>query len=261
MGLLLQTAYVGRPEVARNTARSESMSGKIFSAIRRTSQMLKNDVNVIKRRGINFLKENGGTIKFKPWLGDLFSFLYDSIMKNSIFPKKFEASIEKHLQFLGNEYKDIHNSFVLELATGSGNLSKLLPSDNEFVGVDISEGLLKIAHKNFTNSGFKNFELFLCGADKLPFEDDCFDISICNLSLNFFPDLLKAINEIKRTLKKQGVFICSVPVPERNKKQSVIRGKLYSENELKGIFEGNSFSFIPYDLENGALLYFKAISK
>ncbi len=182
-------------------------------------------------------------------------------MKKSIFPKKFEASIEKHIKFLEDKYRDIHSSFVLELATGSGNVSKLMPSDNYYSGVDISEGLLKIAHKKLTNSGFTNFELFLCSGDKLPFKDNYFDICICNLSLNFLPDLSKVINEIRRTLKRQGTFICCVPIPERNKKHSIIRGKLYAESDLKKIFEDNFFSFTSYDFENGALLYFKAVLK
>ena len=187
--------------------------------------MLKNDIIAKKYNGINFLIDNGKKIKFKPWLGDMFSFLYDSIMKNSIFPKKFDASIQKHNQFLQNEYSNIHNSTILELATGSGELSKLLSSKNKFVGIDVSEGLLKIAYKKFSNLDFTDFELFLCSADRLPFQDNYFDLCICNLSLNFFPEMLKVINEIKRILKKQGSFICSVPVPERNKSKSVIRGK------------------------------------
>jgi ubiquinone/menaquinone biosynthesis C-methylase UbiE len=69
------------------------------------------------------------------------------------------------------------------------------------------------------------------------------------------------IKEAKRVLKSQGIFICSVPVPERNQKQNIIRGKLYSENELKEIFEMNGFYFNSYDFRNGALLYFKVTLK
>ena len=233
----------------------------MFGTRRRKSEMIKNDFNMIKRNRINFIKENGKIIRYKPWLGDFFSFLYDTIMMKSIFPKKFDASIDKHLQFLKKEYRNINNCVVLELATGTGNTSRLLPSDNKYIGVDISEGLLKIAHKNFIASGFKNFELFLCDAENLPFKDNYFDVCICNLSLNFFSDLQKVLIEIKRTLKQQGVFICSVPVPERNKKKSVIRGNLYSESDLKKIFEKNSFIFNPYIFDNGALHYFKAIRR
>jgi len=182
-------------------------------------------------------------------------------MEKSVFPKKFASSLEEHNKFMINELKEIHNKSVLELGTGSGNLSQLFPNDNEYVGVDISEGLLKIAYKKFRNADFKNFELFLCRAEDLPFQDKYFDVCLCNLSLNFFSDIEKVVKEINRTLKDGGFFICSVPVPERNKKKSIIRGTLYSENELKTILENNGFNYSSYNFVNGALLYFKAIKK
>jgi len=60
-------------------------------------------------------------------------------------------------------------------------------------------------------------------------------------------------------LKKNGKIICSVPVPERNKKQNVIRGKLFSENELREKFNKNGFIFETLNFKNGAILYFKAV--
>jgi ubiquinone/menaquinone biosynthesis C-methylase UbiE len=221
--------------------------------------MIKNEIKIRNKNGLSYLYKNSKKIKYKPWLGDLFSFLYDSIMKKSIFPKKFDASIEKHIQFLKNELKDVHNNTILELATGSGNLSEILPSDNKYIGTDISEGLLKIAYKKFSKNNFKDFELFVCSAEELPFQDEIYDICICNLSLNFFGELDGVVKEVKRVLKDEGVFICSVPVPEKNEKKSVIRGTLLSENEMKELFERNGFNFTLYKFTNGTLLYFKAI--
>jgi len=52
--------------------------------------VLKSDIRVIKRKGLYYVaKSENGVKRFKPWLGDSFSFLYDFIMNNSIFPKKF----------------------------------------------------------------------------------------------------------------------------------------------------------------------------
>jgi len=150
---------------------------------------------------------------------------------------------------------------VLELATGSGNLSKVLPADNSYFGIDISEGLLKIAQRKYLESGYRDFKLFLCSVDNLIFKNNCFDVCICNLSLNFFSDLQNVICEIKRVLVSEGVFMFCVPVPERNKNSRIVRGNLFTEKELKDIFEENSFSFVPCDFKNGTLLYFKAIAK
>lgn len=223
--------------------------------------MLKEGITYETEKGINYIYSNGKKVKYTPWLGDLFASFYDSIMKNSLFPKKFEASMEVHNHFLLNELKEIHNRNILELATGSGNLSDFLSNDNTYMGIDISNGLLKIAYKKFRRRNFNDFNLYLCSVDNIPFNDHSFDICICNLSLNFFDDIKTVVSEIKRVLTKNGTFICSVPVPERNKKNSVIRGQLYTENELKDIFEKVGFEFHSNNLNNGTLLYFTAINK
>ncbi len=127
---------------------------------------------IIKKQGINYLRDENGKIKkYKPWLGDLFSFLYNRIMEKSVFPKLFKGSIEKHFEILKSELKHIHNASVLEIGTGSGILAEILPNDNQYVGIDISKGLLKKAKLRFRKNGFKNFALFNTSADELPFEE------------------------------------------------------------------------------------------
>ena len=200
-------------------------------------------------------------MKFKPWIGDAFSFLYDFIMKSSIFPKKFGGDINKHYEILSEEMKGVHKKRVLELATGSGSAINFLPNDNLYTGSDISPGLLRKAVKNFRNAGFKNAEFYVSSADELPFNDNLFDVVLCILSLNFFNDTNKIFQEVKRVAAPAAIFICSVPVPERKKVQSTIRGTLYSEKELERMCTDNGLIYEAFPSENGALLYFKAIKK
>jgi SAM-dependent methyltransferase len=222
-------------------------------------EMLKNGIKVINKKELHYIVEDGDRLlKFKPWLGDAFSFLYDFIMKNSIFPKKFGGDINQHYKILSDELKGVHKRRVLELATGSGSAVNFMPNDNLYTGSDISPGLLRKAVKNFRNAGFKNAEFYVTSADDLPFDDNFFDIALCILSLNFFNDVKKVFQEIKRVLVSNAIFICSVPVPERNTLQSTIRGTLYSEEELKKICQENGYSFESIPVENGALLYFRA---
>ena len=94
--------------------------------------MLKNRIKVIEKNGLHYItKEDGNLLKFKPWLGDAFSFLYDIIMKNSIFPKKFGGDMIHHYEILNKEMKDIHEKRVVELAAGSGSAVNFLPNDNQ----------------------------------------------------------------------------------------------------------------------------------
>jgi len=223
--------------------------------------MIKKNIKISTKNGVNYVYKDDIIVKQKPWIGDAFSFLYDFLMKKSVYPKKLDASYKQHIVFLKKNLGVIHDMSVLELATGSGNLSEILPKDNKYVGVDVSPGLLKAAYKKFMKNGYKDFQLYSCSAEDLPFTDNLFNLCICNISLNFFDDLDKVIKEIKRVLKEKGVFFCNVPVPERNKKQSVIHGKLYSESDLMKKFVSNGFDFKTYNFTNGSLLYFKAILK
>jgi ubiquinone/menaquinone biosynthesis C-methylase UbiE len=223
---------------------------------------LKPNIQVIKKDELYYSVEIGNRLRrFKPWLGGSFSFLYDFIMKNSLFPKKFGGDIQKHYEILTQELAGTHGKQVLELATGSGSAVHFLDSDNQYTGTDISSGLLKQAAKQFRKAGFPEPEFYVVSADNLPFENNIFDLCLCILSLNFFSNVEMVFQEVRRVLVPEGVLICSVPVPERNRLKSTIRGILYSEAELEKICQEHGFKFERIPCENGVLLYFKAIKQ
>lgn len=196
--------------------------------------------------------------RYQPWLGDMFSFLYDRIMSRSIFPNKFKGSIRKHFEILREEFNEIHKKEILEIATGSGNAVEFLNAENHYYGTDISAGLLRIAARKFKKAGFAKREFYICDAASTPFKDNYFDITICNLSLNFFNDINDFISEAARVLKPGGWLFCSIALPELKKDDVKIRGTLLSEEELKLAFMDRGFRFESLDHKNGALLYFKA---
>jgi len=220
--------------------------------------MLKEGVRIKQKGSIGRVYHSGDEKRARPWMGNLMAFLYDPIMTRSMFPKKFEASYEKHLEFLRSQLSGFHGADVLELATGSGNLAEVLPPDNRYFGIDVSEGLLRLARRKLEKARIESFELYTCPAEDLPFVAGIFDVAVCNLSLNFFSSLEKVLAEVKRVLKPGGNFICSVPVPERNRRGTSFHGDLRSEGQLSEIFKSHGLSFSAYELKNGALLYFKA---
>jgi SAM-dependent methyltransferase len=146
--------------------------------------MLKNGIQLIRKKDLCYVADGKKNAKrFKPLLGDAFSFLYDFIMRRSIFPKKFGGDIGKHNEILSQVLKDIHGQRILELATGTGSAVNFLPNDNHYTGTDISPGLLKRAAKNFRTAGFKNADFYVASSDDLPFNDNFFDVVLCILSL------------------------------------------------------------------------------
>jgi SAM-dependent methyltransferase len=224
--------------------------------------MLKKGVRIVEKKVLRYIVENGNKIRrYNPWLGDSFSFLYDFIMKNSIFPKKFGADVNRHFEILRRELDEVHEKRVLELATGSGSAVCFLNNDNQYTGTDISPGLLRKARKKFMYAGFKDAEFYVTSADDLPFDEHIFDLCLCILSLNFFDNIAIVFQETKRVLKTGAIFLCCVPVPERNKRKSTIRGTLLTEEELRTMSQDHDFRFERIPAENGALLYFRAFLK
>ena len=195
----------------------------------------------------------------KSWAGGLLPFLYDFSMEKNVIPKKMGASTALHNMIIRKELSNVSGR-ILELAAGSGNLSGLIGKGVDYSGVDISMGLLKIASKKFSREGFSKFQLYNCSAEKLPFADNEFDCCVSILSLNFFSDIEKVLKEASRVLKPGARFFGCVPVPERNTREKLIRGKLFSENELKRFFAAAGLSFKPLEADNGAVLYFNAVS-
>lgn len=220
--------------------------------------MLKENIDITKKQGINYPQVDNHIKKYQPWVGDLVNYFYDQIMEKSVFPKKFKGDIQLHYDILKKESEGIYGKKILELATGSGNAVYFLNHDNDYVGIDVSPGLLRKAFRRFQNSGFHHAQFYLTGAEDLPFQDELFDIVLCHLSFNFFRNVEKVIRESTRVSKNQAIFLGSVPIPERKSKNAVIRGKLYSEEELKKFFQKYEWEFIALPAQNGALLYFKA---
>ena len=94
---------------------------------------------------------------------------------------------------------------VLDVGTGTGALLSALevavPS-SELVGIDPSEGFINYAKKN-ARSGRVSVEVG--DAQALRFRDASFDQTMSLLVMNFIPDHNKAIAEMRRVTRPQGV--------------------------------------------------------
>jgi hypothetical protein len=70
--------------------------------------MLKSGVRIIEKRDLCYVAGKDGSVRrYKPWLGDSFSFLYDFIMKRSVFPGKFGGDVGVHNDILSRVLKDV----------------------------------------------------------------------------------------------------------------------------------------------------------
>ncbi len=98
---------------------------------------------------------------------------------------------------------------ILDIATGTGDFAieamKLQPE--KVVGVDISEGMLKLGVEKIHKLQFeKHIELKLGDSENLPFEDNSFDAITVGFGVRNFEHLEKGIAEIYRVLNQGGTL-------------------------------------------------------
>lgn len=98
---------------------------------------------------------------------------------------------------------------ALELGCGTGffllNL-KLAGVLDEGHVTDLSPGMVEVAQRNGANLGFE-LEGRVADAERLPYDDNTFDLVIGHAVLHHIPDLDQAMSEVLRVLKPGGRFV------------------------------------------------------
>lgn len=102
---------------------------------------------------------------------------------------------------------------VLDVACGTGIVARRaalrVSSGGEVVGLDLSEGMLKVARKASSDVrptiGWQQGD-----ASDMPLPDRAFDVVFCQQGLQFFPDRPAALGEMHRVLAPNGRLALSV---------------------------------------------------
>jgi ubiquinone/menaquinone biosynthesis C-methylase UbiE len=97
---------------------------------------------------------------------------------------------------------------VLEIACGTGRVTKHLINnlspDASLVATDLNNDMLAIAKQRVQD---ERISWQVADAHQLPFDDQSFDLVICQFGVMFFSDKVKALKEVKRVLKAEGRFL------------------------------------------------------
>ena len=128
-------------------------------------------------------------------------------------PKFYDAYLgpmffEPYAQDMAHRIGKISPSNILELACGTGRLSKLLPKVTsgqvEIIASDINPAMTLYAKNQVQDEHIKWMEI---DALSLPFDDESFDCVIVQFGVMFYSDRIKAFKEAQRVLKPGGTFI------------------------------------------------------
>ena len=123
-------------------------------------------------------------------------------------PESYKKWFEAERKYLRNVVTK--GASVLDVACGKGrNMNDIVDITDNLVGIDHEKKAIEDAKNNFKD--YPRVKFLLADAKKLPFENDRFDFVICMASFANFGDYkIKALNEMKRVVKKSGLIILSV---------------------------------------------------
>lgn len=124
---------------------------------------------------------------------------------------------------------------ILDIGCGTGFHLRLVKNAT---GIDISEGMLKIARKGS--------DVRRACAEKLPFPDNSFDTIFCFFSVLNMCNYRKAVKEMARVLKSGGLVLLSLSsIHDKGEfgimKRKIRLKKLFTRKELFDVFGSNGF--------------------
>ncbi len=102
---------------------------------------------------------------------------------------------------------------VIDVACGTGIVGRLVAEkvgkSGSVVGVDLNAGMIEVAKRSAPVTD-ANVEWRQGDVSALPFSDASFDMAFCQQGLQFFPDKLTALKEMRRVLAPGGTVILTV---------------------------------------------------
>ena len=133
---------------------------------------------------------------------------YDSVRRG--YPKTVFAYLKKLAKGKGIK--------VLDIGCGTGLATRDLKKNGfEVVGADKDAVMLEFARKRKSGIPY-----IVAPANKLPFKNNEFDVVTAFTALHWFADK-KSLREIKRVLKKGGLFFTALKDPSEEKRFQKLR--------------------------------------
>lgn len=169
---------------------------------------------------------------------------------------KYSENKQGFNNWLFNQYDFKSGHKVLEIGSGNGDIwAENIDELSNIIDLtlsDFSQGMVNILSENYKSMKVEQIDI-----EDIPFEDESFDIIIANAMLYHVPNLHKALSEVARVLKNNGVFYTST-FGENGLNEFIINS-LFELNMLKEKSLNHTFT-----LQNGAdvlLNAFRTVNK
>jgi ubiquinone/menaquinone biosynthesis C-methylase UbiE len=147
------------------------------------------------------------------------------------------------------------NSNFLDIGCGTGwavcHVSRILKGKGNFIGIDISEGMIEKAGENSKN--LSNVIFYKASSEEIPLESGYFDNIICTNSFHHYLNPASVMQEIYRVLKPGGkLHILDVTADDfivrwvdgRVGKKEKEHVRFYSTKEYRIMFKEASLKYV-----------------
>jgi SAM-dependent methyltransferase len=132
-----------------------------------------------------------------------------AVYEDQKVPAIFGPLAEATLNAVSLDQSDV----ILDVACGTGIVARtvrrrlgLIP---RIVGVDLNEEMIATA-RNLGDEASQSCEWHIADVTNMPFDSETFSIAFCQQGIQFFPDEIAALREMKRVLRSKGGIVLSV---------------------------------------------------
>lgn len=115
-----------------------------------------------------------------------------------------------YAELLAQRAVEMLPSRILETAAGTGVVTAALASalpQSEIIATDLNQAMLDVAA---TRVSAPNVIFREADALNLPFEDESFDLVVCQFGVMFFPDKVAGNSEARRVLREGGHYLVAI---------------------------------------------------
>ena len=174
---------------------------------------------------------------------DRFASVYSAFVTGTPGNKKAYEAIYKRIRSV------VKDKEVLEIATGPGVIAKQVADEaKSMTATDFSEKMLAVARRGEVPSNLKFEQADAC---RLPYEDNSFDVVIIANALHVIPEPEKAMAEIRRVIRKDGILIAPNFIHDNKNKISGVFSKALSAAGVVFEAKWDAAGFIAFLEENG----------
>ena len=135
---------------------------------------------------------------------------FDKMFFYDRFASEFDSKVNmydtnRRLEVVFNEFlleENLNNKLFLDAGSGTGWFSKeaILRGANVY-SLDVGENILAEVAKKC------NSKRVIGSVLEIPFDDNYFDVALCTEVIEHTPDPRKAVNELARVTKKNGIIL------------------------------------------------------